>query len=913
MTEHEEARRLIRQQLLAAGITDLPDIPDELDSIPPGPILTTLKLNEHLLAWKTKMSALSAEERRRNAKISRHLLTVAYGCAQTMCKSWNGSFALDEPLPISGPLSPRGEGTDQTIILSIFVLIETLKEAIMHATQDWYFEIEDYYPTQPEILIRRFKKARWCPNRILWATNLGVCTSYVLSSSTLGDKADQHEGCTEEVCRLDNVDESTYKTRHVFPSCVDPSFSSESPDSASSIVADGGIPIVYFDGTKLQVVPYTEQESGFTAISHVWSGGLGNVRENALPECQLEQLQRTVDQLNLLKASLNTDSTQSTPENRQFGAYRRPPSGDWDSSYPEAPYMRKFTQGFHVQSKYYFWIDTLCVPLRPADLRRAAVRRITEVFQRAAQVLLIDDKVRLSSPPGRKPKFTVYRVGAPEIIDVPDTSTNEGLLVDLASGNWMRRLWTFSEGALANEIYVELHNGFIFYDQLVWDVFSKHESNICGDGLKRLAEELLLVRKSHKVIRQSFAFTGGLAEDDGLENYAEVIRFPSAQSREFYGRSVDVLTAVTSRKTTKQEDESICIASALDIPLLGIQECVELSQRMRQLLLALEFVPAEILFLAAPKLEGVPGFSWAPSSFMSGGVRTSMSEKPIARVTETGLLHQSHAFAFRSTSPELDPAGLVFKIRDDRNKQVFHVGKIAWGPWNASEQFVTCDSGFLDGSTERWSERVLDAEANGAEICSTFVLFTAAKQIGGRTRSIGAVARVIYDDAVLTEEPRMKQLLIEDEDNIQQSLDADTTARGVVGDTSPSARSSNGVSTRTGAEFKTELRTSAGAANIEERIALAAAFDSEIESAHEQNTNATAGASHDVPESSSPESSARRIPTVKYEFPAFITTHSESEFGTMFTVLEEAQPVADIMNFFFLANQIDDTQLWKVI
>ncbi|KAK3650520.1 hypothetical protein LTR56_006225 [Elasticomyces elasticus] len=441
------------------------------------------------------------------------------------------------------------------------------------------------------------------------------------------------------------------------------------------------------------------------------------------------------------------------------------------------------------------------------------------------------------------------------------------------------------------------------YDHFVWTVFNNYESNICGNGLKRLAEELLLVRKSQSVIRQSFVFTNGLAEHDGLGDHAEVIQCPSAQAREFYKRVVDVLTAVTSRKTTKQEDESICIASALDIPLRQIQEHVEPSQRMRQLLLALEFVPAEILFLAAPKLEDVPGFSWAPSSFMSGGVRANMSDSPIARVTDTGLLHQGHAFAFESTSAELDPAGLVFKVRDDRNKQVFHVQKTAWGPWNASEQFVTCDSDFLDGLTERWSERAFDAQVNGAEYCSTFVLFTAAKQVGGYTRSIGAVARVIYDDAVLTEEPRIEQLSLEN---------ADSTAGRVVTDTSPAARSANSVGASTGTEYKTELRTSAGATSVEGRTAFSATFDPEIVSLHEQTTNPAANASQDVLESS-PESSAPRILTVKYQFPAFITTRNESEFGTMFTALEEAQPVADMMNFFFLADQVDDDQLWRVI
>ena len=112
------------------------------------------------------------------------------------------------------------------------------------------------------------------------------------------------------MCGLDNVDESTYQTSHSFSCCDNATClaaSSDLWDSVSGIVAGGGIPIVHFDSAKLEVVAFSEEGAGFTAISHVWSGGPGNAQSNTLSNCQLNELQRNVNGLMHIETSADAE------------------------------------------------------------------------------------------------------------------------------------------------------------------------------------------------------------------------------------------------------------------------------------------------------------------------------------------------------------------------------------------------------------------------------------------------------------------------------------------------------------------------------------------------------------------------------------------------------------------------------
>jgi len=253
-------------------------------------------------------------------------------------------------------------------------------------------------------------------------------------------------------------------------------------------------------------VSHLESGLGFTAISHVWSDGLGNVHENALPKCQLEHLQRAVDDLVYQKiTSIEMSKSKSVLTSVKDQFLRKIPS-----TFPEAPYLRKIRQAGRVHNKNFFWIDTLCIPLEPLNLRKDAIRRIADVFQKAAQVLVLDNNLQLSLHPKSTPNIEILLVGVPEVSEISNISTTDGLLVQLSSSAWMRRLWTFSEGALASELYVKLSDGFLLYDNLIWQNIRDRESTLAGNGCRMLAQELLNVRMTQASVRKQFTFAVAL-------------------------------------------------------------------------------------------------------------------------------------------------------------------------------------------------------------------------------------------------------------------------------------------------------------------------------------------------------------------------------------------------------------------
>lgn len=75
-----------------------------------------------------------------------------------------------------------------------------------------------------------------------------------------------------------------------------------------------------------------------TAISHVWSDGMGNDESNKVTKCQLERIGRELEAL-------------QEERRRTMGIYERFYSGETFKSY-------RHSQRVH------FWLDTLCIPAR---------------------------------------------------------------------------------------------------------------------------------------------------------------------------------------------------------------------------------------------------------------------------------------------------------------------------------------------------------------------------------------------------------------------------------------------------------------------------------------------------------------------------------------------------------------------
>ena len=202
-------------------------------------------------------------------------------------------------------------------------------------------------------LITRLKERRWCPclvERI--RLGLGIAGLYYASLLPMPGN-EHHDHCTPSICVAANIDQTNYSIYHVPWKCL--CLESECdhkqgtcgclrvpfPEShLQTAFLDDGFPLIrvrLFED-QIDIVRYSPGVK-YVALSHVWSDGRGNPFENAMPICQLRELEDYVFKLN-------------------------------------------------VDSDTLFWIDTLCVPVKE-PLRNTAIMRMAKVYQSAARVLVL--------------------------------------------------------------------------------------------------------------------------------------------------------------------------------------------------------------------------------------------------------------------------------------------------------------------------------------------------------------------------------------------------------------------------------------------------------------------------------------------------------------------------------------------
>ena len=148
-----------------------------------------------------------------------------------------------------------------------------------------------------------------------------------------------------------------------------------------------------------------------------WSDGLGNPINNALPKCQVVQINKLISELPQYKTYSNKDVPIDDRVWRDYLPYRQVESTDRET---------------HLQPQY-FWMDTLCVPLTPKDYRRNAIKNMRSVYSRATRVLVLDAELMRSTM----------------------QSNPEEKLSRITCSTWIRRLWTLQEAALARSIYFQ--------------------------------------------------------------------------------------------------------------------------------------------------------------------------------------------------------------------------------------------------------------------------------------------------------------------------------------------------------------------------------------------------------------------------------------------------------------------------
>lgn len=214
-------------------------------------------------------------------------------------------------------------------------------------------------------LFDRLDRTQWCPFNRRRLQSLQHCTLRYVTSIPRNSFPPflTHRNCSENACTGNAIDVETFQTRHVDENCSC-SFMGVSPDDLANICRQGSIPLIEIkpsgsqsqelaNGIELHEFSHGidislrswKPSSRFTAISHVWSHGLGNQQSNSLPICQLKKLALAVD-----RASHSQERAQL------------------------------------------IWMDILCIPVTPeyAAERRTSINKMGIIYTAAETVLVLD-------------------------------------------------------------------------------------------------------------------------------------------------------------------------------------------------------------------------------------------------------------------------------------------------------------------------------------------------------------------------------------------------------------------------------------------------------------------------------------------------------------------------------------------
>ncbi|KAF2649247.1 hypothetical protein K491DRAFT_683994 [Lophiostoma macrostomum CBS 122681] len=303
-----------------------------------------------------------------------------------------------------------------------------------------------------------------------------------------------------------------------------------------------------------------------------------------------------------------------------------------------------------------FWIDTLCVPLQ-SEVRGMAILSMRKVYKNAFATLVLDDTLE----------------------SWKDSGSHVDRMVKLHISDWVKRLWTLQEGALAKKVFVQFGSGSPLELSAVCCVIEDLPKREDPDFAPTLALSMLwwyLRRRTlaiawkHDIIRGEQTLEQKLIpswseelRDDfpmldsppGHEGKAGKMRLmfrtvanrtmilwrnllqqtaaiawkydiikreetlernPELQARKMHL----VLRAVANRSTTKASDEAICLATLLGVDLQKILRPVSQGQdkaviRMQRLIEQHRHIPFDFLFWKFPRMKDYR-FRWAPRSLL---------------------------------------------------------------------------------------------------------------------------------------------------------------------------------------------------------------------------------------------------------------------------------------------------------
>lgn len=461
------------------------------------------------------------------------------------------------------------------LCMAIAVLIEYLGHVVNNALESQ--GLQKLYPgafnTNRDKLWNPLTTAMrahgWCPSRLRTLVPDTTETTLLWYYANLKPPAvrDAHVQCTNYECASLQLDTQTYSSAHSIQNCMC-SFNGPQPSELLHVVEAGLLPIVIvrtIRGRHVRVhLESRNSDVDFVAISHVWADGNGNPGANTLPSCALQQVQCYVNAL-------------------------RDPQHQADMP---------------------FWMDTMCLPVKPQHVRQQAIANMDEAFKHATAVLVLDKYLRT--------------------IDSHQISTAE-MIARIAASNWTLRMWTFLEGRLAKHIFFQFKDRAIDIHQAMreqlfatvnWQAWSPEQSL----AARELDRSLIL---SYNATRLSY-------------------RSKSTDRSDL----ANIQIALSTRTTSWMSDEPICLGHLFDLNVAKIIQVGD--EKMQSFWSLFPHIPSNLVFASDVQKLTRPGFRWAPSSFMldpKGGFRRAIATpSDDAIISEDGLVTKFPGFRFFASS-----------------------------------------------------------------------------------------------------------------------------------------------------------------------------------------------------------------------------------------------------------------------
>ena len=363
------------------------------------------------------------------------------------------------------------------------------------------------------------------------------------------------------------------------------------------------------DNADFEIIAY-QPGMPYIAISHVWAHGLGNPKDNKIPLCQFRRL------AGLVASALQVPYIREGEEAENF--------------YPR--------HAFPEYDRVNFWVDTMCVPLRPEGLRKLAITKMAGVYIEAYSVMVID--ASLSSV----------------------QSGDAFAISQITCSVWLRRLWTLQEALLARDLIVVYADKLVSLRHLVVDAEDIKKESFDPD--KTIMENYLAFVAVDPMMPFLLSYTARwLYRRSSLDNFKKDWTTDLFDDAFF----LTLAEGIRFRTTSKVEDEGVCVAILLGLNVRRVLN-TPVKDRMKTVLLLKQRLHRAMVFWDGPKLLD-DGFRWAPKTLLGASSKQNIgllygdngSDLTRGNVTEKGFEVQFPGFLIRQVD---GPVASTFTLQD---------------------------------------------------------------------------------------------------------------------------------------------------------------------------------------------------------------------------------------------------------